>query len=58
MSNMKGVGGVFDILSTIITLILGFVVIYIGLVGISFPAFVVVILGIALVILALMSIIA
>ncbi|GEM_PF-4463735 len=55
---MKGVGGAFDIISTIITLILGFIIIYIGLIGINLPAFVVVILGISLVFLAVMSIVA
>lgn len=55
---MKGVGGPFDIIATIITLILGFILVYLGLISITFPPIAIVVLGIILVFLALLSIIA
>ena len=52
---MKGVGGFLDILTNVLTLIIGFVFIYLGINGISISPFFVLILGIVFILFAIFS---
>ncbi len=52
---MKGVGGILDILTNFLTLIIGVIFIIIGWNNIPIPSFIIVLLGIAFIMFALFS---